>query len=635
MNYAIDKLFFYKWFAVILAILGAKIWLINHFGSSVPFWDQWDAEAAGVFLPWLDSTLTLENLFAQHNEHRILFTRLLALGLWLLNDRQWDPLLEMVSNTIIYLFNIGLFILIVKHLMGKAAIDNPAFLGIILLLGIVPYAWENTLAGFHSCWYLMVSFSLVALWGLLSQNNFGYLWWIGLISGMFAFLNLVSGFLVFLAIIFVKLYLFIIDGGNRRSHLPSLLGSALLLGICITLFTPMVHHSSLATHQFKEFGLALGKGLAWPWVDYPWLSLFIYSPFLIFLIKILWKRQKLTHGKLFTLGLGCWVILQAISFAYGRGANGNGPALRYMDVLAFSTLANFLALHSIIQTDNQIAKKVIKGFGCLWVIIWAMGLYQLTLNLSWTAIQAKPLINSEQLKNTRDFLLTADINSLKDKSLLHIPYPHPERLATLLSNPLLRHILPVSLATPPFIKPDLAASAIQKFLQANNLKTPTFVTNGFYPTTGKYQNEETLGSYNHLGNPATGKFTSEWIKISQAFVEIPVAGYLGEKELRLELLIEGQTAPITVTPPTLPRETWVSILIHTGGRPFQIIATDQRNDLWFAFAMPRGIGKLSVITQQILTKGEILFWSGIILLAFLVCYSSRCFEFNNWGYKGK
>ena len=62
-----------------LCVLGAKFWLIGTYGSPTPFWDQWDAEATVVYLPWTNGSLSLSNLFAPHNEHRILWTR--ALGL--------------------------------------------------------------------------------------------------------------------------------------------------------------------------------------------------------------------------------------------------------------------------------------------------------------------------------------------------------------------------------------------------------------------------------------------------------------------------------------------------------------------------------------------------------------------------
>jgi hypothetical protein len=71
---SLHQSFYLKLLAVALVIVSARLWLIHNFGSSVPFWDQWDMQAAGLFLPWLDGTLKLDNWLATHNEHRVVVT---------------------------------------------------------------------------------------------------------------------------------------------------------------------------------------------------------------------------------------------------------------------------------------------------------------------------------------------------------------------------------------------------------------------------------------------------------------------------------------------------------------------------------------------------------------------------------
>ena len=76
-----SKRLLYYTLPVFLVVLGSKLLFIQLFGSNLPFWDQWDAEGAGLFKPYLEGTLGPEHLFASHNEHRILFTRLLELAM--------------------------------------------------------------------------------------------------------------------------------------------------------------------------------------------------------------------------------------------------------------------------------------------------------------------------------------------------------------------------------------------------------------------------------------------------------------------------------------------------------------------------------------------------------------------------
>ncbi|MDM8563675.1 hypothetical protein QUF54_10010, partial [Candidatus Marithioploca araucensis] len=145
--------FYIKLLAVALIIFGARLWLIHNFGSSVPFWDQWDSEAAFLFLPWLNDSLAFSDLFSAHNEHRIFFTRIHALLLLILNEGQWNPLLEMVVNALLATLTAIILIVILNHLLKPA--QNSILIS-IALLWTLPYGWENTLAGFQSAFYFMM-----------------------------------------------------------------------------------------------------------------------------------------------------------------------------------------------------------------------------------------------------------------------------------------------------------------------------------------------------------------------------------------------------------------------------------------------------------------------------------------------
>src|SRR5712672_685323 len=102
--------------AFVLVVLGAKLWIISRFGNPTPLNDEWDAQAAGLFIPYFDSTLSLQQLLAAHNEHRVLTTRLVSLLLLAANGL-WDPILEMIVNATIHVaLGIGILIVIGRHL---------------------------------------------------------------------------------------------------------------------------------------------------------------------------------------------------------------------------------------------------------------------------------------------------------------------------------------------------------------------------------------------------------------------------------------------------------------------------------------------------------------------------------------
>ena len=73
--------------ALFLIIVGAKFVLISRYSSPLPFFDQWQGEGKNLLIPWVEGRLTCSNLFAAHNDHRFLWTRLLVLRLFVPNQQ--------------------------------------------------------------------------------------------------------------------------------------------------------------------------------------------------------------------------------------------------------------------------------------------------------------------------------------------------------------------------------------------------------------------------------------------------------------------------------------------------------------------------------------------------------------------
>lgn len=82
-------------------VLGLKWATFDRFGSAMPDWDQWDAEAYYAIIPWFEHDHFLQNIFTPHNEHRVVLTKLQNLALTVLNG-QWDARLQAVTNAILH-----------------------------------------------------------------------------------------------------------------------------------------------------------------------------------------------------------------------------------------------------------------------------------------------------------------------------------------------------------------------------------------------------------------------------------------------------------------------------------------------------------------------------------------------------
>src|SRR5208282_4675420 len=73
--------------------LAFLIWMVSRYAVSVPFGDQW--ELVPLLEKTYHETLTFHDLWAQHNEHRILFPKIIMLGLAHLTG--WNIYYELVA----------------------------------------------------------------------------------------------------------------------------------------------------------------------------------------------------------------------------------------------------------------------------------------------------------------------------------------------------------------------------------------------------------------------------------------------------------------------------------------------------------------------------------------------------------
>jgi hypothetical protein len=163
-------------FSVAAVVFFSRAWLVRAWGSPLPFWDQWDAEAIGLYLPWLNGTLRWQDLFRAHNEHRIVFTRAADLVLFVAYGG-WNPWAQMLLNATLHALTAAVL----------AAIFWPAipprsrvlFVGGLALLFIATCGWQNALYGFQSQVYFANFLSVCAIAGLCIGKPLGAKWWLG------------------------------------------------------------------------------------------------------------------------------------------------------------------------------------------------------------------------------------------------------------------------------------------------------------------------------------------------------------------------------------------------------------------------------------------------------------------------
>ena len=417
---------FHYGLAFFFIVLGIKFWIISGFGSSVPYWDQWDAEADHLYRPFLDGSLRFSDLFAPHNEHRILTTRVLGLGLLQLNNGVWDPMLEMYVNAVIHVASLLLLLFLLQEGLDDGL--KLPFFAFASLFFAVPFGYENTLAGFQSQFYLLMLFSFSLLWFV---HRFGSGHWLKLILvATFVFLSffsMASGALAIAAAAGLLVFRWVC-GVDRRPFSLLLAGVLVAAFFAAVVFTPVISgNTGLKAKNLIDFFLALLQ---------PTGGVILYIPLCVFMVRHLQKRPHAQDRSWFVFSLGLWVFGQIFAIAYGR-ANGILSS-RYLDLFAVGILLNAYCLMVLIR--QECCLKFMKPFFWVWMFLVVSCLGLFTPGIMKQIAEKKEVTQRNQ-ENVYGYLATGNNTFLQKEPKTEIPYPHAIRLKSLLDNPVITGIL--------------------------------------------------------------------------------------------------------------------------------------------------------------------------------------------------
>jgi hypothetical protein len=417
--------------AVALTVFGAKVLLIANYGSFIPFWDQWDGEAAGLYLPYLKGQLSFATLLAPHNEHRILLPRLLFLTLFEFSG-EWRPTLQMIVDAG---FNACFAVLIASFASLLVNLqDRLLAASITALVLCLPLSWENTLSGFHAPWFLLVIFVTIAITALIKAKALSILWWAGIGASVLAYFTIASGVLAILAASCIMTIQLLIKqrSGAREFWALGLLLLAAAIMIACTNFVPA--NQQLKANGGMQFLLGFLKSASWP---LPIGVAIVQLPIAVLAYSCIVRRLPRTHLCWPLVGIGTFIWLQIASLAYGRV--GGVTSSRYLDVLSVSLALNFIAFVFLVKRTSSV-RRVWVGLLTAWAIAIGIGLAVATKQAMRDASERKQLYQLE-IKNI-DAYLAGDRLALRDKPLFHIPYPQAERLEHLLDDHMVIGILP-------------------------------------------------------------------------------------------------------------------------------------------------------------------------------------------------
>lgn len=618
-----------------LIVLG-KWTAFDRYGSPMPDWDQWDAEAMETYLPWFTKDRVLHHLLNAHNEHRVILTKLQHLSLVLLNG-QWDARLEAATNAAIHAaIAIALWILgarIVRHAGaagGATAAPSPWFarslLALLFLVALalfaIPVAWQNVLAGFHSQQFWLVGFSLATIVTLPFARAWSTAWWVGALSAFLVLGSMGSGFLASIAVLIVLGYRWMLRELTWREELPSLVVALVCVAIGVFTRVEVEFHAELKAKTIHDFVFSIIHSMQWPWRERDWAAAVLWLPWLLLALRAFRPTaiKSLAPFSLYSaravLALGGWVLLQLAATAYARGVGADYPASRYMDTLTFAAMVNAVALLWLLvhrPAAHRLGGTISLAVVALgWVATLGFGIHSLLTNYVRYELADSRSYTKKAEGHLRRFLVTNDPVHFEHGD---VPFPSAEGLIARLEFPSIRAIMAVPVRPPLSIA--AAARATKPGWTSNNgihADPDHPPRRGLSPATPPLDYTPTWGSHAETGpgGSATGLWKSAPLQSPLgAWLKFEVAGDLGRPgEKQLSLLLEDARTGVPlgeITPDRPPGDSWRSAYVRAPQDPFVIVARDDSTSSWFAFSPPVEMGKLSYLAWQATKHAFLLF----------------------------
>ncbi len=568
--------------------LGAKLGLIRAYGSDVPYMDEWDVVGGLLLIPSAHGDLQVRDFLQPQNEHRIVLTRLLAYGIALLN-RQWDPLLEMTVNAAIHAALCSWLVLFARRLVTGVRFVVAAA-GLILLF-ILPFAWENTLQGLQSQYYLL-------LWGAVGMfllcvpaAPLSARWWAGLAVGIAGLGTVASGFV---AAAVVLLLLCLRSVRARRLGIRELVAALLLASVCaagILSIRTMPGHASLGAHSPLEWAVATADGLAWPAGGWPAAFVILQLPVAaLFLTRR--REWRMAREEEVLAALALWTWAQVAIIAYGR-ANLGMMRSRYMDIYAMASAVNMIALAVLLKRGAPSRRTVLVG--AAWAAVFTCGLWALERQTQTFYLDSFGAQKAAERLQVGRFLEKRNPAALKAAPPKELPHPDPGTLIALLSDPAVQSMLPVGIRPPVLLAPDAGSSGFQ----------PAPAPEGpFQPGTRAW-----------VANKGPARFVSRpFTEESLPFLHVALSG---SADLDASVFqVESAEGARALDAFALQGALWHSADMAVPRRtPLRVVVTLPPGDHWLAFTEPVELGAGSWLDRWLLRRSRLIAFLSLTLFA--------------------
>ena len=394
------------------------IFFVYKFGITIPYWDQW--ELVPLLEKMHNNTLTLADLWSQHNEHRIIFPKILMLLLARLSN--WNIFLELCTNIVLATFTLLFLLSMLRDTLKTVPLWLKIFTS-LMVFSMVQY--ENWSWGWQIQISLAVLGSVVAIWAANKWQGKT----IGLIIVISAAVLSSYSFNMGLLTWPVVLVVMLLQKKWRRKHI------VILTVACIATVLLYYHKYTIPTHHppilfflahpliYIRYVLTyLGASLCWTYFSSFKTALIILSLISLAIFNI-WRfdKQKLRDLAPW-LALALYVCMAACATGLGRAGFGWKQAFssRYTTISVFLPLSTVVLLCYAVKLSLAMNKKnFLKNPFFIAAITAAFLISYINRYHEGTKVMKKTSIRV----NASAFCLTSP--QIADEDSLKILYPDP------------------------------------------------------------------------------------------------------------------------------------------------------------------------------------------------------------------
>lgn len=572
--------------ALFLAILFARLVYVSLYGGDTPYWDQWDAEGALLLKPIQDGNWSVWQLLSLHNEHRIAYTRMLAVILFKANTGQWDNLVEAYAGAALGAAVLTFLFTRLRRYSHKAS--TVAAFVLLAAISALPFPWENILVGFQTHFYFLLFFAVLIIWTAAAHESRPATLAALSLIGLLGLVTSASGVLAVFAVMLVVAGRAYQRRNFTRWDAATLLAMLVVGLIGFHLVPNLPGSETLQAHGIAQHLNAITNGLSWPMetqtaeplafsVRLPF-ALAFWIPSALALLRV-FRRAPLSTSAWFALGMSALIFAQLAAIAHSRGADQVHVASRYMDIPAIGLVLNGWLIADLYASAERrgFSRWILASLG---LVFAGCAIYAFAIRTPWDMrmMEQRALVTLEETRNVAAYVNSGDPTWLAQPSG-DIPYPSPSRLRELLDDPTIVAMLPPSIRRPLDVVGTFAPADGQLL---RPLGLPASVRSVF------------LTRETHEGDATRTSFVSQPLNTRFPYVQVYLEGSR-PRHGNMRVWLEGSDGRESALRSSSRQSGshWRRAFASVPETPFRLRAIDESPERWIAFDEPVEAGRLS------------------------------------------